>query len=175
MAVTTINSVGFCAHYSEPGDWAFDYALRLARQYGVNLRVFHFLSDPYDPGDRRADSLSRGERNKLAIEREKELRLYYDQRAGEYLDVGFRVCEHREWLELHRCLIIREFQTLVLGYVSEHAVFGGRPIKEFAESFACPVVLVGPSRPDQFWLNSPARLIADKLGIGSEAWALPAR
>lgn len=175
MAITTINSVGFCAHYSRPGDWAFDYALRLARQYRVKLRVFHFLSDPYDPGDHRADALSRAERNKLAIEREKELRLYYDQRAGEYLDVGFRLCEHREWLELHRCLLVREFQALVLGYVAEHAVFGGRPIEEFAESFACPVILVGPVRPDQFWLNSPGRLIAEKLSVGSEVWAAPSR
>lgn len=172
MAITTINSVGFCAHYSEPGDWAFDYALHLARQYRVKLRVFHFLSDPYDPSDRRAELLSRAERAKLGIALEKELRLYYDLRAGDYLDVGFRLCEHTEWLELHRCLVGREFQALVLGYVSEHAMFGRRPIEEFAEAFACPVVLVGPSRPDQFWLNSPARLIADKLGMSSETWAL---
>jgi hypothetical protein len=175
MAITSVNSVGFCAHYSEPGDWAFDYALRLARQYKVKLGVFHFLSDPYDPGDHRAESLSPAERTQLAIEREKELRLYYDVRAGEYLDVGFRLCEHREWLELHHCLIVREFQVLVLGYVSEHATFGRRPIEEFAESFACPVVLVGPSRPNQFWLNSPARLIADKLGVGCEVWAAASR
>jgi len=175
MTIPRLNAVGFCAHYSEPGDWAFNYALHLARLYQVQLNVFHFLTDPYDPSDNRADLLSHAERAKLAIERERELRLYYDLLAGDYLDVGFRLCEHAEWLELHRCLVVREFQVLVLGYISEHATFGRLPIEKFAEAFVCPVVLVGPERPDQFRLNSPARLIVDKLGMGSEAWALPGR
>jgi hypothetical protein len=172
MAIPTLNAVGFCAHYSDPGDWAFDYALRLARLHQVRLNVFHFLTDPYDPSDSHAASLSGAERAALAIERERDLRLYYDLRAGDYLDVGFRLCEHTEWVELHRCLVVREFQVLVLAHIREGATFGRHRIEEFAESFICPVILVGPQRPDQIRLNSPARLIVDKLGIESEAWAL---
>lgn len=172
MAIPRLNAVGFCAHYSAAGDWAFDYALRLARLHQVNLNVFHFLNDPYDPNDDLADSLSPAERAKLAIEREKELRLYYDSRAGDYLDVGFRLCERTEWAELHRCLIVREFQVLVLGYTHPGATFGRRLVEEFAEAFICPVVLVGPERPDQFHLNNPARLIVEKLGLESADWAL---
>ena len=70
-------------------------------------------------------------------------------------------------LELHRCLVVREFQVLVLGHIHQGATFGRRPIEEFAEAFICPVVLVGPERPDQFRLNSPARLIVEKLGLES--------
>lgn len=172
MAIPTLNAVGFCAHYSRPGDWAFDYALRLSRLHQIQLNVFHFLADPYKPHDNLARLLSDADRAKLAIEREKELRLYYDRRAGDYLDVGFRLCEHVEWVELHRCLVVREFQVLVLGYVRPDATFARRPIEEFAETFICPVVLVGPERPDQFRLNSPAQLIVDKLGLESEAWSL---
>jgi hypothetical protein len=175
MAIPTLNAVGFCAHYSDPGDWAFDYALRLARLRQLKLNVFHFLADPYDPSGPQTHLLSGAERAKLAIEREKELRLYYDLRAGDYLDVGFRLCEHAEWVELHRCLVVREFQVLVLAHIHPGATFGRRPIEEFADAFICPVVLVGPERPDQFRLNNPARLIADKLGIESAAWALPGR
>jgi len=170
MAIPTLNAVGFCAHYSDQGDWAFDYALRLSRQYKIKLNVFHFLTDPYDPDDTLVDLLSHSDRAALSIEREKELRLYYDRRAGDYLDVGFRLCEHAEWVELHRCLVVREFQVLVLGYIFPGVSFGRRPIEEFAEAFICPVVLVGPQRPDQFHLNSRAQLIIDSLGLEPRTW-----
>lgn len=172
MAIPTLNAVGFCAHYSDQGDWAFDYALQLSREHQIQLNVFHFLSDPYDPEDTLADLLSDEDRAKLAIEREKELRLYYDQRAGDYLEVGFRLCEDAEWVELHRCLVVREFQVLVLGYTRKDVTFGRRPIEEFADSFICPVVLVGPDRPNQFHLNSRAEMIVDKLGLQSDNWTL---
>ena len=110
MSIPTFNAVGFCAHYSKQGDWAFDLALELSKAHDVKLNVFHFLTDPFDPSDTRAQSLSHSELEKLAVEEEKKLRLYYDERAGEYLDVGFRVCYDNSWTELHRCLIIREFQ-----------------------------------------------------------------
>ena len=109
MAQPTYNAVGFCAHYSRQGDWAFDYALKLSQKSGMQLNVFHFLSDPYDITDTDIDALSHPEKEKIAITKEKELRLYYDTKAGEYLDVGFRVCYDRSWTELHRCLMVREF------------------------------------------------------------------
>lgn len=170
MPSVTVNSVGFCAHYSDPGDWAFDYALRLSRLHQIKLNVFHFLYDPYDPNDNLANLLSDTDRTRFAIQREKDLRLYYDSRAGDYLNVGFRLCEHTEWVELHRCLVAHQFQVLVLGHIHEGVTFGGRPIEEFAEAFICPVVLVGPERRDQFRLNGPARLIVEKLGLDSETW-----
>jgi len=172
MTVVTINAVGFCAHYSQQGDWAFDFALQLSRRRETPLHVFHFLSDPYDPNDDRVEHMSAEERAREAISKEKELRLYYDQRAGDYLKVGFRLCEDREWTELHRCLVIREFQVLVLGYVGPSATFAGRPIEEFAHSFVSPVVLVGPNSHDELRLNSRAALIADKLGIPEGTWSL---
>ena len=171
MAIPTLNAVGFCAHYSKQGDWAFDYALELSRMHGVQLNVFHFLADPYDPDAEPPRTLSRAELQDLVVEREKELRLYYDERAGDYLEVGFRLCEDNEWTELHRCLVDREFQILVLGHPSADATFAGRPIQEFAESFVCPVVLVGPNEPRQFLLNDGAALIRDKLGLPGGSWS----
>ncbi|MBD3401836.1 universal stress protein [candidate division GN15 bacterium] len=175
MAIPTLNAVGFCAHYSRQGDWAFDYALRLSRNHQLKLNVFHFLTDPYAVDDSdRVEQLSPEARARLAIEREKELRLYYDQRAGDYLEVGFRLCDNPEWVELHRCLVVREFQLLVLGYVGPDAYFGGRPITRFADSFVCPVVLVGPDDPRQFHLNSQAQLIAASLDLEGAGWAATA-
>ena len=172
MTVPKIEAVGFCAHYSKQGDWAFDYALKLSRRHSIRLNVFHFLADPYDISKDPTGNLTDDEKAKLAIEREKELRMYYDKRAGDYLDVGFRLCEDAEWVELHRCLLVREFQVLVLGYVGSSANFGARPIEEFADAFVCPVILIGPERPDQYHLNHQASLIVDKLGIENGSWEI---
>lgn len=165
MTIPKLDAVGFCAHYSEQGDWAFDYALELSRMHAVRLNVFHFLADPYDPVSQEPRHLSQSDRERLIINKERELRMYYDRLAGDYLDVGFRLCEDKEWTELHRCLRIREFQILVLGYPEWDASFAGRPIEEFADAFVCPVVLVGPDRRSQYHLNSPAALLAPNLGL----------
>ena len=171
MATATLNAIGFCAHYSNQGDWAFNYALKLSQMHKIPLNVFHFLEDPYDMLNSVPANLTKQERSQLAIERERELRIYYDRLAGDYLDVGFRLCEDNEWTELHRCLIIREFQILVLGYTEPDAKFAGIPIEEFANNFICPVVLVGPDNPDQFRLNSRAALIVNQLGLPSDCWS----
>jgi hypothetical protein len=165
MTSVSINAVGFCAHYSTVGDWAFDYALALSRQRSVQLNVFDFLTDPYDAADTGPDYLSPEERVALAVWRERELRLYYDERAGDYLDVGFRLCDDREWTELHRCLRVREFQVLVLGYVRPLGSFAGRPIEEFCDAFVCPVVLIGPEDAHELHFNPHAELISDQLMV----------
>ena len=170
MTIPTLNAVGFCAHYSEQGDWAFDYALELSRRHGIQLNVFHFLANPYDPDALPPRYLSPEDSSKLIVERERELRMYYDERAGDYLEVGFRLCEDNEWIELHRCLVDREFQILVLGYPAWDSQFAGKPMEEFAESFVCPVVLVGPDGPRQFHLNCAAGLISSKLGLPEGSW-----
>ena len=69
MTTTTIRSVGFCAHYSTQGDWAFDFALDLARRGSFPLNVFHFLSDPCDPTDDTSSALAPAARERLIIER----------------------------------------------------------------------------------------------------------
>ena len=144
MPALTINAVGFCPHYSDPGDWAFDYALRLSRLHQIQLNVLQFLKDPYDPADNLADLLNDQERAQLATVRERELRHYYDSRAGDYLEVGFRLCEHTEWLELHRCLVAREFQVLVLGYVHEGGNFWPPPDRGICRGLHLPGRPGGP-------------------------------
>jgi len=173
VTIPTFNAVGFCAHYSNQGDWAFDFALQISQLHNVQLNVFHFLKNPYDPNDSWPNHLSHTELEKLAIAEEKKLRLYYDQRAGEYLNVGFRLCYDDSWLELHRCLMIREFQLLILGYTKYGARFADKPIEKFADDFISPVILVGPENPKQYYLNSRAVLLSYKLGISTENWTKP--
>ena len=66
-----LHAVGFCAHYSRQGDWAFECALKLAQSNGLQLNVFHFLEDPYDPSDDTARKVSVEERARIAIEGER--------------------------------------------------------------------------------------------------------
>jgi hypothetical protein len=167
MTTTSIDSIGFCAHYSPQGDWAFEFALALARARSLRLNIFHFVADPYDPANGKAAGLDPARLRQWVIDRERELRMYYDGKLGDYLDVGFRLCADRGWVELHRCLTKREFQVLVLGRPEYGVNFAGTPLEEFADSFVCPVVLIGPSSPTEYRLNSPARLISDKLGLPS--------
>lgn len=170
MAIPTFNAVGFCAHYSKQGDWAFDVALKISRADNKRLNVFHFLNDPFEKNDAGVQNLSHPEIERLAIKKEKELRLYYDERAGEYLDVGFRICYDNSWTELHRCLLAREFQLLVLPYIKKGALFAKKSIEEFADSFVSPVVLVGPDRSQQLSFNSRAVLLAPGLGLDKAEW-----
>ena len=168
MAIPTFNAVGFCAHYSKQCNWAFDFALQLSQKHNVQLNVFHFLQDPYDPDYTKPKHLSRSELDKMAIAEEKKLRLYSDKRAGEYLNIGFRECYEDSWTELHRCLKISEFQLLVLGYTKKGAVFVKKPIEEFANDFISPVILVSPKNREQLCLNNQAALLSFELEIPEE-------
>ncbi len=171
MTTPAFKAVGLCAHYSPQGDWAFRFALDLARSQRVQLNIFHFLADPYAEEEAAATGLAEPEREQAVIERERELRFYYEDKLGDYLEAGFRLCEGEGWTELHHCMCKQEFQLLVLPYPSDDAHFAGRPLTAFASAFACPVVLVGPTRPDEYHLNSPAVFLADKLPLGGSRWS----
>lgn len=172
MTVQGIRGVGYCARMTRSGDWAFDYALDLAVDHEVRLDVFFFPTPPCRP------HATRGRRGELAalseeqrIRMEKDVRLYYDDLLGDFVNVGFRLCEGDEDPELRRCLLVRkEYDVLVLAYEGYHCLFGSRRIEEFSESMPCPVVLVGPERPDQFFVNTPARVWIPRLGLEAREW-----
>lgn len=168
--------VGLCAFFSQQGDWAFDYALALARYHKVKLNIFHFLESPYRM--RRDIVFVDAERTKseyvtpeFLAQKEQELREMFDERAGDYLQVGFRLCEgNHEW-ELRKCFKKGQYDVLIIGYTRKGADFGGSTtIERFAESFKVPVVLVGPDAPDSFYLNTRAHRLLPDLMIPEGKW-----
>lgn len=167
MTTPEIRAIGYCVNYSEQGEWAFSLALDIARRNGLQLNIFHFVSDPYRDPSAGIPATTATPSEATLIEMEKQMRLHYDERLGDYLNVGFRLCMENEWTELHRCLCKREFQLLVLALPSKKASFGNRTLQEFAARFVCPVALVGPESADVVTLNEPARLIAYRLGLES--------
>ncbi len=173
MTMQTIQGVGYCARMTEAGDWAFNFALDLAVRHDVRLDIFFFPvppSQPHVPRGRRGELAPLSEARQIALER--DVRLYYDQLLGDFVNVGFRLCEGDEEPELRRCLLVRrEYDVLVLPYEGYRCRFGSRRIEEFAESLSCPVVLVGPERADQLYLNTPGALHTEALGLGPGEWA----
>jgi len=172
MTVKRLTGVGYCARLSRVGDWAFDFAFRLAQRHDMRLNIFFFPDPPCGPHAARG---RHGERLRLAekekIELERQVRLYYDERLGDFLNVGFRLCEGDEEPELLRCLLIRkDYDILVLAYEDRGCLFGARPIEQFAERMACPTVIVGPNRSDELYLNTPARLWTDILELDDGEW-----
>lgn len=172
MTRARLKAVGFCAWMNEVGDRAFRFALDLARRHHAQFDIFIFPSLPSVPHAPRGRS---GERfaipDELAIETEKQVRLYYDELLGDYLDAGYRLCLGDESPELRRCLFDRQYDILVLPYESEGSLFGERSIEEFAHRMQCPVVLVGPVGGTEIHLNQPARLWLTELGLEKRVWS----
>ena len=156
MGRARLRGVGYCAHLSRIGDWAFEFALDLARRHGVRLNIFGF------PGPTDRSHLSRGRRGEWSteseqrlVDAEREMRLYYDERLGDFVDVGFRLCQGDAGPELRDCLLLRnEYDVLVLPYQAYGCRFGQRKIESIALYLPCPVFLVGPDRPDQVHVNT---------------------
>ncbi|MEW6115230.1 MAG: universal stress protein [Thermodesulfobacteriota bacterium] len=173
-----MQGVGLCALFSRQGDWAFDYALALARKHRTKLNIFQFLESPY--AIRRDVVFVDAEKKETAVvspdlvaKKDRELRENYDDRLGDYTDVGFRLCEGSNEWELKKCFKRGEYDVLIIGYQGKGADFGGTTtIEEFAKRFHGPLVLVGPDSPDHFVLNDKAKEIVDQLELPDGKWEL---
>ena len=166
MTSIAVKDIGFCAHFSPQGDWAFEFALSLARRLGHRLNIFYFPRLDSSLANRPAGRLDEDEL--IALDR--RVREYYDEKLGDFVEVGFRVCEDLVDTELRRCLFRREYQVMVLGYLGHGARFGDDSIEAFAYRFNGPVVLVGPDRPDQLYLNPPAGVVSWRLSLSEDDW-----
>jgi hypothetical protein len=171
MTILNVEKIGLVADYSERGDWAFDLAFSLTKIRNLHLNIFHFLESPYDvpidiiPSDIPMKEYDGNE----IVSLDRKLREYYDGKLGDYVDVGFRVCENaRHNFELKRCLREREYHILVIPHIRKSVNFGNMPIEEFAYRFNAPVILVGPTRPDEYRINPAAKMLIDSLVLPLE-------
>jgi hypothetical protein len=160
MTTIAIHDIGYCADFSQQGDWAFDFAFNLASSLDWGLNIFYVPDLAWD-APHPPPRLSSQE----VVDLERQVRSYYDERLGDFVEAGFRICEGFADVELRRCMMHRDYQLLVLAYKKFGASFAGRAIEAFAYGFNAPVVLVGPERPDQYFLNPPAMLLRPQLGL----------
>ncbi len=166
-----MNGIGLCAIFSRQGDWAFDYALKLARHHNTKLNIFHFLDSPYTL--RRDVVFVDAERTtttkvtpEFIAKKDREMREMFDPKLGDYVEVGFRLCEGNNEVELRKCFKKGDYEVLVIAYNGKNADFGGTTtIEEFASKFKGPVVLIGPDSADTYYLNQTAEQMLDDLLI----------
>jgi hypothetical protein len=176
-----MKGIGLCAIFSRQGDWAFDYALSLARHHQTKLNIFHFLESPYalrrDVVFVDADKTETAKVTPdLISKKDREMREMFDPLLGDYVDVGFRLCEGNDEWELRKCFKKGDYEILVIGYKGKGAAFGGTTtIEEFAAKFHGPVILVGPEASDSFYLNEAAQQRLGDLMIPDGKWQLIAK
>ena len=171
MTTLAVQKVGLVAHYSHKGNWAFRLAFGISLSHRLQLNIFHFLESPYNLALHLAAS-ERPERafdEKHLIAKDRELREYYDKYLGDYTEVGFRVCvSARHEMELHECLMHREYQLLVIPYTNRGDTFTNMPIEDFAYQFIAPTILVGPEDENEYHINPQAIMVIESLGLPEE-------
>jgi hypothetical protein len=173
MTTPNIDKIGLVYDFSQQGEWALSAALRLGRRCPAALNVYYFLDSPFSaPRDVAPTELPEKHFDSETLVRtERELREHFEERIEDFEDVRFRVCESgRHNRELRRCLLHREYRLLIIPYLRAGASFGNMPIEEFAYRFATPVLLVGPDREDQLWLNRYAAVVDGSRPLGFRVW-----
>jgi hypothetical protein len=173
MTIPSIVRIALVSHFSEVGDWALQAALRVARSRPAALNVYYFLESPYEVPLNKAPAelqLPKADSTTL-VQKEREVREYFEERLEDFEEVRFRVCETgRHNQELRRCLLHREYQLLIIPCPRHGISFGNMPIEEFAYRFGAPVLLVGPDRSDQYRLNPFAGVLHDARELVRGPW-----
>jgi hypothetical protein len=173
-----MKTIGLCTHFSQTDEWAFDYALRLARSHDWQMNICHWLNSPYSL--RRdviySDLFETGRAEPitpaLLTRLELQLRQYYDPKLGDFEQAAFRLCEGLYQVELVRCFRQHLLDLVVMGYQapSEQDVSGEQPLEDFALHIEYPLVIVGPHSPDEYLLNPAAAALLDELLLPQGSW-----
>jgi hypothetical protein len=175
-----MKNIGLCTHFSQTDEWAFDYALGLARTHGWQLNICHWLNSPYClRRDQVFASLGATDQVQpvtpaLLTKLEFALRQYYDPKLGDFTQVGFKLCEGLYQVELVRCFRQNLLDLVVMGYqeTSDQFVSAEQPVEAFAAHLGYPLVIVGPESPRQFLLNQSALKHLEELQLSEGSWSV---
>lgn len=175
-----MKTVGFCTHFTQTDDWAFDFALNLAKKNQWQLNICHWLNSPHSlRRDMVYPSLSEQGTPQpispaLLTQLELELRLCYEPLLDDFTQVAFKLCEGIYQVELVRCLRQHLLDLVVMGYQhsAELDFTNERPILDFASELKFPMIVVGPNRADEFWLNQAAYPFLTEYHLPEGNWQL---
>ena len=122
-----MKKIGLCTRFSQADEWAFDFALALARRQKWQLVICHWLNSPYNL---RRDMVyaSLGETEapqaispELLTQLELELRQKFEPKLGDFTDVAFKLCEGMYQVELTRCFRQNLLDLVVIGHQHDQA------------------------------------------------------
>ena len=172
-----MKKIGLCTHFSQTDEWAFSFALELARRQGWQLVICHWLNSPYNlRRDMVYPSLTEdGDLQpitpKLLTQLELELRQYFDPKLGDFTDVAFKLCEGMYQVELTRCFRQNLLDLVVVGYQQDEQTASiERPLEDFAAQLPYPLVIVGPNDQNHFMLNQAALNWLNELHLQDGSW-----
>lgn len=175
-----MTTLGLCTNFSQTDEWAFEYALQLARKHGWQLNICHWLDSPYTlRRDVVADDLFDPTHLQtvtpaLLTRLELQLRQYYDPKLGDFTDVAFKLCEGQYQVELIRCMRNHLLDLVVMGYqpIADGVLESWQPLEIFAANLPYPIVLVGQSGPQSFLINAHALDWLGELELPEGSWKL---
>lgn len=175
-----MTTVGFCTHFSQADEWAFEYALNLAKRNQWQMIICHWLESPYSlRRDMVDDDLFNPKHTvpvdeKLLVKLEYQLRDYYDQKLGDFTDVAFKLCEGNYQVELTRCFRQNLLDLVVMGYLphQEAQEHNDKPQELFALELEFPLIIVGAKGPQNYLVNQKALDWKASLYLADGTWRL---
>jgi hypothetical protein len=175
-----MKTVGFCTHFAPTDEWAFEYALNLARTQHWQLNICHWLESPFtirrdvvyaDPFEHdQIVTVTPALLNQL----ERRLREYYEPKLGDFTEVAFKLCEGQYQVELVRCFRQQLLDLVVMGYqpAPDTPSLGERSVEAFAAGLAYPAIVVGGNGPGTFLINQAAVDLPDQLVLPEGRWTV---
>lgn len=160
-----MTTLGFCTNFSQADEWAFEYALHLARTNDWQLNICHWLRSPYHlrrdmvPDDLFEPRETLPVTPQLLNKLEQQLREFYDPKLGDFTNVAFKLCEGQYQVELVRCFRKYLLDAVVMGYqpqVHEQEP-GAQSLEDFAQKLSYPLIIVGRDGANSLLINLKAQ------------------
>jgi nucleotide-binding universal stress UspA family protein len=140
----------FCTDFSESAQWAFTYALNLAKVYGSRLMILHVASEPVHP-EQLSIYLPPEKVEDLRISRKKELEREFKARYLQRMDLeGFHeyqvlIKEGEAFYEIIQVARLESADLIIMGTHGrtglDHVLFGSTA-ERVVRKASCPVMTV---------------------------------
>jgi nucleotide-binding universal stress UspA family protein len=138
----------FCTDFSDDADWAFTYALQLAKTFKSKLYIFHVTPTPVHP-EQLSIYLSPEKLEELRasqkIELDRQLHAHYLEKMGDFKEVQVQFNEGEPFLEIIQMAKKESVDLIVMGTHGrtglDHVLFGSTAEKVVRRS-SCPVLTV---------------------------------
>lgn len=175
-----MKTVGFCTHFTATDEWAFQYALNLARGQQWRLNICHWLASPFTI--RRdvvyADLFAHDQIVTVTpvrlVQLERRLREFYEPQLDDFTEVGVKLCEGQYQVELVRCFRQQQLDLAVMGYqpAPDIAALSDQSVEAFAAGLPYPMIVVGVDGPGTFLINQAAVNLPDQLVLPEGRWTV---
>jgi len=142
------STIVFGADFSRASEYAFQFALKTARELGARLHIFHAVDIASQHG-----LISQQEVDDRMLEARERIRRKYLLQAKDFKDISADVWEGIPYVEIVKYARERQADLIVMAHHSRETADGalGRTLEQVLLRASCPVVSV--NRPDKVMDN----------------------